>query len=139
MKPLFFAVLDGTSSSDPEPVNFSSDPENWACGRIPSESAAKDIHLGTHQLPYSCCNCTITQWPVRLFGARLFPDALGDDFSFFAVTQQQWRACIRRMLHCKLVCILPPSSLDPRSASGDCAVAKEEGRERFIGDRRPHE
>ena len=44
------------------------------------------------------------------------PDALGDDSSLFAVTQQQWRACVRRMLRCKLACSLPPSSLDPRLA-----------------------
>ena len=43
------------------------------------------------------------------------PDALGDDFSFFAVTQQQWRACVRRMRCRRLDCVLPPSSLDPRS------------------------
>ena len=42
-KALFLAVLDGTSSPDPEPVDFSCDPENWAYGRIPSESTAKDI------------------------------------------------------------------------------------------------
>ena len=54
------------------------------------------------------------------------PDALGDDSSFFAVTQQQWRACVRRMLRCKLACTLPPSSLDPRLASGAFAVAKDE-------------
>ena len=32
---------------------------------------------------------------------------------------------------------LPSSSLDPRLASGAFAVAKDENRERFIGDRRP--
>ena len=35
-KAMFLAVLDGTSISDPEPVNCSRDPENWAYGRIPS-------------------------------------------------------------------------------------------------------
>ena len=60
---------------------------------------------------------------------------LGDDSPFFAVTQQHWRAC--RMLRCKLACVLPPSSLDPRLASGAFAVAKDEHRDRFIGDRRP--
>ena len=53
------------------------------------------------------------------------------------MTQEQWRACVRRMLRCKLACLLPPSSLDPRLASGAFAVAKDEGRDRFIGDRRP--
>ena len=42
-KALFFAVLNGTSISDPEPVNFSCDPENWACGRAPSEPTAKAV------------------------------------------------------------------------------------------------
>ena len=50
------------------------------------------------------------------------------------VTQQQWLACIRRM---QLACKLPPSSLDPRLVSGAFAVAKDEGCDRFIGDRRP--
>ena len=40
---LFLAVLNGTSISDPEPVNVSRDPENWACGQATSESAAKDV------------------------------------------------------------------------------------------------
>ena len=64
------------------------------------------------------------------------PNALGDDSSFFAVTQQQRRACIRRMLRCKLARILPPSSVNPRLASGAFAVAEDESRDRFIGDRR---
>ena len=38
---------------------------------------------------------------------------------------------------CKLACILPPSSLDPRFASGAFTAAKDESRDRFIGDRRP--
>ena len=63
------------------------------------------------------------------------PDALGDDSSFFTVTQQQRRACVRRMSPCKLTCTFPSSSLDPRSASGAFAVAKEEDRDRFIGDK----
>ena len=62
---------------------------------------------------------------------------LGDYSSLFAVTQQQWRACVRIMLRCKVACTLPPSSLDPRLASGAFTVAKDECRDRFIGDRRP--
>ena len=53
------------------------------------------------------------------------PDASGDDFSFFAVTQQQWRACVRQMLRCKLACALLPSSLLA------FAVAEDENRDRF--------
>ena len=64
------------------------------------------------------------------------PDALGDDSSFFAVTQQQWRASVHRMLRCKLACLLPPSSLDPRLASRALAVAKDESCDRFIGEKR---
>ena len=53
--------------------------------------------------------------------------------SFFAVTQQQWRACVRRMLRCKLACILPPSSLDPRLGSGAGDRPPLNSRERSIG------
>ena len=42
-KALFFAVLNGTAVSEPEPVKFSCDPENWAHGQATSESTAKDI------------------------------------------------------------------------------------------------
>ena len=65
------------------------------------------------------------------------PDALSDDSAFFAVTRQQWRACVRRMLRCKLACILSLSSLDPRLASGALAAVKDESVDRFIEDRRP--
>ena len=41
------------------------------------------------------------------------------------------------MLRCELACVLPSSSLDPRLPSGAFAVAKDEGRDRFVGDRRP--
>ena len=64
------------------------------------------------------------------------PIALGDDSTFFAVTKHQWRACVRRLPRGKLACVLPPSSLDSRSASGAFAVAKDENRDRFTGDRR---
>ena len=37
-------------------------------------------------------------------------------------------ACARGMLRCKLACMLPPSSPDPRFASGAFAVAGNEGR-----------
>ena len=52
------------------------------------------------------------------------------------MTQQLWRACVRRILRCKLACVLPPSSLDPRQDPGAFAVAKDENRDKFIGDRR---
>ena len=89
---------------------------------------------------YSCCDSTITRLASREvhdFRNPEDPDALSDDSSSFAVTQQQWRACIRRMSRCNLACMLSPSSLDPRLASGAFAVAKDESRPRFVGDRRP--
>ena len=58
------------------------------------------------------------------------PDALGDDSSFFRCDQQLCLAFVRRVLRCKLACMLPPSALDPGLASGD---TKDEGRDRFIG------
>ena len=64
------------------------------------------------------------------------PDAPSDDSSFSAVVQQQRRACVRNMRRCKLACILPSSSLDPRLAPRAFEVAKDESRDRFIGDRR---
>ena len=38
-----FAVLNGTSSTDPEPAKFSCDPQNWANGQPTSEATANDI------------------------------------------------------------------------------------------------
>ena len=58
------------------------------------------------------------------------PVALGHDSASFVVKKQQWRACVRKRLRCRLACILPPSSLDPRLASGSLAVAEDEGRDR---------
>ena len=75
--------------------------------------------------------------PLLVLQLHRYLDALGDDSSFFTVTQQQWRACIRGMLRCKLAYKMPPSSLDPRLASGAFAVAKDEGRDGFIGYRCP--
>ena len=98
-------------------------------------------HLRSHQFHRSRCKCTIARLAspcvAHDFCNPQNPDALGDDSSFFAVTQQQWRACVRRMSRCGLACILPPSALDPGLASGAFAVATDENRDRFIGDRRP--
>ena len=41
------------------------------------------------------------------------------------------------MLRSRLACILPPSSLGPRVASGAFAVVGDEVRDQFIGDTRP--
>ena len=121
-KALFFAVLNGTSISDPELVNFSCDPENWTYGRIPSESPAKNIISARISFRAQAAIAPLLDW-LPGYVAHDFcnpqdPDALGDDSSFFAVTQQQWCACVRRMRRCKLACALPPSSLDPRLAAG---------------------
>ena len=66
------------------------------------------------------------------------PDALGDDSSFFAVTQQQLaRLCSQNATLQTGLHIANSSSLDPRLASEAFVVAKDEGRDRFVGDRRP--
>ena len=64
------------------------------------------------------------------------PDALGHDSSLFAVTQQQWRGCVCRMVRWQLAYItifFSGSQISFRSVRG----LKDEGRDRFIGDRRP--
>ena len=136
---MFFAVLSGTAISDPEPVRFSCDPESWAFGQATCESTAKGIISTRISFPARAAIVQLLVW-LPACGAQPEspedPHALGDDSSFFAVTQQQWRACVRRMLRCMLACVLPSSSLDPRLASGASAVAKDENRDRFIGDRR---
>ena len=138
---LYVAVLDGTSISDPEPVRFSCDPENWAHGQATCESSAKDIISDRISVPARAAIVPLLDClPACMahdFCNPEDPDAVGDDSSLFAVTLQQWRACVPRMVRCTLACMLPPSSLDPRLASGAFAVAKDEGRDRFIGDRRP--
>ena len=98
--------------------------------------------LRTHQFPRSCCNCTATRlasrtvWrttfailriPTRLVTSPhslLWPNNKGV-LAFAVCDVANW------------ACILPPSSLDPRLASRAFAVAKDEGRDRLIGDRRP--
>ena len=132
---LFFGVLNGTTISDPESVNFSCDPENWAYGEATSESTAKDIIPARIGFPARAAIVPLLDWlPARVADDICNlenPEALGDDSSFCAVTQQQWRACVRRMLRCKLARVPPPSSLDPRLVSGAFAVVKDENRNRF--------
>ena len=117
------------------------EPENWAYGQATSDSTAREIISARTSFPARAAIVPSLGWlPASVVHDFCNPedtDAVGDDSSFFAVTQQQWRACVRRMLRCKLACILPSSSLDPRLASGGFAVAKDEGPDRFIGDRRP--
>ena len=118
-KALFPAVLNGTSMSDPEPVNFSCDPEHWVYGRILG-STAKDITSARISFSTRASFVPLLDWLPASEARDLcnpeIRDALDDDSSFIAVTQQHWRACFRRMLRCKLACRLPPSSLHRRSA-----------------------
>ena len=114
-KALLFAVLNGTSITDLEPANFSCDPENWAFGQSASNTSAKDMISARISFPGRAAIVHFARFSYRTCCARLeSPDALGDDSSLFAVTQQQWRACVRRMPRCKLACTLPSSSPDPR-------------------------
>ena len=110
---------------------------HWAYGQTAFESTAKDIII----FPARAAVVPLHDWLPACVAHDVCnpedPDALGDDSSFFAVTQRQWRVCVRRMLRCKRACMLSPPSLDPRLASGLFAVAKGEGRDRIIGDRRP--
>ena len=61
-----------------------------------------------NQFPRSCCNCTVTGLASRMCVWRTIiailrtPTRLVTNSLFFAVTQQQWRVCVRRMLYCKL-------------------------------------
>ena len=52
-KALFFAVLNGTSISDPEPVNFSCDPEELGLRTSHSRVNRTRKYLRSHQLPFS--------------------------------------------------------------------------------------
>ena len=95
---LFFAVLNGTHNSDPEPVRFSCDPENWAYGRIPSESTAKATISARMSFPTRAGTVPLLDWLLTCvahdFCNPQDPDALGDDSFFFAVTQPTTVACL---------------------------------------------
>ena len=117
------------------------EPKNWAYGQATSDSTAREIISARTSFLDRAAIVPLLGW-LPTCAAHDFcnpqdPEAVGDDSSFFAVAQQQWRACVRRIPRCKLACILPSSSLDPRLASGGFAAAKDEGPDRFIGDRRP--
>ena len=67
----------------------------------PPPSRLQKISSACVSFPCSCCNCTVT----RLFSSMCRFLAIlraGDDSSFFAGIQQQWRACVRRMLRCQV-------------------------------------
>ena len=61
-KALFFAVLNGTSISDPEPVIFSCDPEDWACGQATSEATAKYIISARISFPARLAIVPLLDW-----------------------------------------------------------------------------
>ena len=61
-KALFYAVLNGTSISDPELVNFFM--RLRQLGLRPSHFRV-DRKLRSHQLPRSCCNCTVARLASR--------------------------------------------------------------------------
>ena len=108
---------------------------------IQPETSAKDIIWARISFSPRDAILPLLDWLPRCvahdFCNPKNPVAVGHDSSFLAVTQQQWRACFRRLPWCRLACILPPSSRDPRLASGAFAVVENEGRDRFIGGRRP--
>ena len=132
-KALFCVVVNGTIGLRSRPCLFFTQPE----------STANDIIFPRISFAARATVVPVLDWlPACVADDFCNPEdhhALGDDSSFFAVTQQQWRACVRRMVRCTLACVLPPSFLDPTVASGAFAVAKDENRDRFIGDRRPFE
>ena len=98
----FFAVLNGTSMPDPESVSCSCDPDNWAHGRYTPEASTKDIISSRISFSPRAAIIQLLDWLPRCVAQDFCnpedPDALGADSSFLAVTQQQLRACIRRML-----------------------------------------
>eukprot|EP00971_Amphidinium_carterae_P187688 3725056-Amphidinium_carterae.1 len=57
--------------------------------------------------------------------------------SYFAASQLEWRAALRRMHRSGLLRLLPPHSCPAGSAAGAFAVTKDESKDRLIGDRRP--
>ena len=100
------------------------------------------LSLPAKYLPW-CRSSVLTLWlsgAISAAAAKLFflpPSPLGHDFSFCTVTQRQSRGYVHIMVHRRLACISPPSSLDPRSASGGFVLAKDESSNRFIRDIRP--
>ena len=91
-KALFFAVRNGTSHFQIQNLSiFSCDPDNWAYGQATAESTAKDITSARISCAARAAVVPLLDWLpacVALDFVILDPDALGDDSSFFAVTQQ---------------------------------------------------
>ena len=141
-KALFYALVNGTSISDTELVNVLCYPENWAYGQATSESTAEDIisariSFSARAAVAPLLDCLLARVANDFCNPEDL-DAFGDDSSFFAETHQQWRCCVRRMLRCKLACVLSPSSFDPGLPSGAFAVAKDENRDRCLLETNAH-
>ena len=133
-KALIFAVLNGASITDPEPVMISQ-PRELGLRTKDLRDNRKSHHLRPHQIPRSHCTCTIARVASCTRRARLLQTS--HDASFCAVAQRQSCGDVHKMTHCRLACISPPSSPDPKLAPESFALAKNESSDRFIGDIRP--
>ena len=69
-----------------------------------SDSTAREIISARISFPSCATIVPLLDWlHARVaddFCSPEDPGALGDDFSYFGATQQQWCACVRRMLRC---------------------------------------
>ena len=133
-KALFFAVLHGRSITDSDPVIFHMTQRTGLTDKVPLRQPQKMSRPARISFPARAAFVPLLDWlPERV--ARDFcnlenSDAMGDDSSFFAVTQQPFEECYvaNLLAHCH------PPQWDPRLASGAFAVGKDEGCDRFTGD-----
>ena len=133
-------MLNGTSISDPKPVDFSCDPEHWACGQA-TESTAKDSISARISSPARAAFAPLLDGlpacVAHAFGNAEDPGALGDHFFILCrdpTTVACWcsqNATLQACLH--VATLFTASQIRFRSF----AVAKDEGRDRPTGDRRP--
>ena len=86
-KALYFAVLNGTAFSDPEPVRFSWDLENSTYGQATTESTAEDIISAPISFTVRAAIVPLLDWLPSCVGHEICNpedvDAVGDDSSFF--------------------------------------------------------
>ena len=134
---LIFALFIGTPITDSEPVNFSGDPENCGYRRSTSKTTPQGFIFS-----YIRPGARAAVAPLRVwFLARAVHDSCDTEDlhtpSFVGVTRQQWDPSVLKFLRCRFLCPWPPSSLDPRLASGASAAAKAHSRDKFNGDGRP--
>ena len=90
-----------------------------------SRSICERHQLCSHQIFSSRCKYTIARLVSHMSGARLF--AIQRALSRLVTTPRPllWLVCDRRLLRCRLACMLPPSSLDPRIAARAFALAED--------------